>query len=49
MYIDFVGRLNRLADPLLRFNLNVWTLIVTAVVLVPLATISAANWPRREG
>jgi hypothetical protein len=23
--------------------------IVTAVVLVPLATISAANWPRKEG
>lgn len=49
MYIDFIGRLDRLADPLLRFNLNVWTVIVTAVLLVPLATVSAAHWPRKEG
>jgi len=47
MYIDFVGRLDRLAGPLLRFNLNVWTVIVTALVLVPLATLSAAHWPRK--
>jgi hypothetical protein len=46
MYIDFIGRLDRLADPLLRFNLNIWTVIVMAVVLVPLATLSAAHWPR---
>jgi hypothetical protein len=49
MYIDFIGRLGRVADPLLRFNLNIWTVIVTAVVLIPLATFSAAHWPRKEG
>jgi hypothetical protein len=48
MYIDFIGRLDRLADPLLRFNLNVWTVILTAVVLLPLATLSAAYWPRKK-
>ena len=48
MYIDFIGRLGRLADPLLRFNLNVWTVIITALLLVPLATLSAAHWPRKE-
>ena len=48
MYIDFIGRLGRVADPLLRFNLNIWAVIVTAVVLIPLATYSAANWPRKE-
>ena len=48
MYIDFIGRLGRLADPLLRFNLNVWTVIITALLLVPLATFSAAHWPRKE-
>jgi len=48
MYIDFIGRMGRLADPLLRFNLNVWTVIVTAVLLLPLATLSAAHWPRKE-
>jgi hypothetical protein len=47
MYIDFIGRLGRLADPLLRFNLNVWTVIVTALLLLPLATLSAAHWPRK--
>ena len=49
MYIDFIGRLGRVADPLLRFNLNIWAVIVTAVVLVPLATFSAAHWPRKDG
>jgi hypothetical protein len=48
MYIDFIGRLGRLADPLLRFNLNVWTAVVTALLLLPLATLSAAHWPRKE-
>lgn len=48
MYIDFIGRLGRVADPLLRFNLNVWTVIITAVLLVPLATLSAAHWPRKK-
>jgi hypothetical protein len=48
MYIDFIGRLGRVADPLLRFNLNVWTVILTAVVLIPLAAFSAAHWPRKE-
>ncbi len=48
MYIDFIGRLGRLADPLLRFNLNVWTVIFTALLLVPLATLSAAHWPQKQ-
>jgi len=36
-------------DALLRFNLNVWTVVLVAVVLTPLATLSAVTWPRREG
>jgi len=36
-------------DALLRFNLNVWTVVLVAVVLTPLATLSAATWPRRKG
>ncbi len=47
MYVDLIGRLNRVADPLLRLNLNVWVVIVTTVILVPLATWSAAHWPRK--
>jgi hypothetical protein len=49
MYIDFIGRLGRVPDPLLRFNLNLWAVIVTTVVLLPLATLSAAHWPRKAG
>jgi hypothetical protein len=49
MYIDFIGRLGRVAAPLLRFNLNLWVVIVTAIILLPLAVISAANWPRKGG
>lgn len=41
MYVDFIGRLNRMPDPLLRFNLNVWTVILTILLLTPLATLSA--------
>jgi hypothetical protein len=48
MYIDFIGRLGRLADPLLRFNLNVWIVMIMVLLLVPLATLSAAHWPRKE-
>jgi len=47
MYVDFIGRLNQVADPLLRFNLNVWTVVLTAVLLTPLAALSAAHRPRR--
>jgi hypothetical protein len=35
--------LGRVADPLLRFNLNIWAVIVTAVLLIPLATFSAGR------
>jgi hypothetical protein len=49
MYIDFIARLGGVAAPLLRFNLNIWTMVLVAVLLTPLATISAAHWPRREG
>jgi hypothetical protein len=48
MYIDFIGRLGGVATPLLRFNLNIWTVVLVAVLLTPLAVISAAHWPRRE-
>ncbi len=48
MYIDFIGRLGRVAAPLLRFNLNVWAVIITAILLLPLALISAVNWPRKD-
>lgn len=47
MYVDFIGRLNRLPDPLLSFNLNVWTVLVTALLLTPLATLSTAR--RQQG
>ena len=49
MYIDFIGRLGRVAAPLLRFNLNLWVVIVTAIVLLPLAVFSAVHWPRKDG
>jgi len=40
--------MNRVGNPLLRFNLNVWTIVLMAVVLTPLATLSAATWPRKQ-
>ena len=49
MYVDFIGGMNRVGDPLLRFNLNTWTIVLVALVLTPLATLSAATWPRRKG
>ncbi len=48
MYVDFIGRLDQTPAPLLRFNLNILTVIVTALLLIPLATISGANWLRKE-
>ena len=48
MFIDFIGRLGRVPDPLLRFNLNIWMVIVIAILLLPLATFSAAQWPRKN-
>jgi hypothetical protein len=48
MYIDFIGRLGRVSAPLLRFNLNIWVVIVTAILLLPLAVFSAANWPHKN-
>jgi hypothetical protein len=45
MYVDFIGRLSRVDARLLRFNLNVWTVALTAVLLTPLATVSAVYWP----
>ena len=49
MYVDFIAGMNRVGSLLLRFNLNVWTIVLVAVVLTPLATLSAATWPRRKG
>jgi len=49
MYVGFIGGMNRVGDALLRFNLNVWTIVLVAVVLTPLAMLSAATWPRRKG
>ena len=48
MFIDFIGRIGRVADPLLRFNLNIWTMIITALILLPLAVFSAVCWPRKN-
>jgi hypothetical protein len=48
MYIDYVYRLGRLPTPLLRFNLNIWTIIFTAALLTPLATVSAYQWRDRK-
>lgn len=48
MFIDFIGRLGRVADPLLRFNLNIWAVIIIAILLLPLAAFSAAHWPRKD-
>jgi hypothetical protein len=48
MYVDYIQRLGRVAPPLLRFNLNVWTVALTALVLVPLATLSAMHKPRGD-
>jgi hypothetical protein len=49
MYIDFIGRLGRVAPSLLRFNLNIWAVIATAIVLIPLAVFSAANRSHKDG
>lgn len=43
MYVDFIRRLNRMPDPLLTFNLNVWTALVIGGILTPLAVLSAAH------
>jgi hypothetical protein len=48
MYVDYIQRLGRMAAPLLRFNLNVWTITITAVLLTPLATLSSVKWPRKD-
>jgi hypothetical protein len=48
MYIDYIFRLGRIPAPLLRFNLNTWTIILTAVLLTPLATMSAYHWRKKE-
>jgi len=47
MYADYIFRLGRIPAPLLRFNLNTWTVILTALLLTPLATISAYQWPEK--
>lgn len=48
MYADYIFRLGRIPAPLLRFNLNTWTVILTAVLLTPLATLSAYTWQKKE-
>ncbi len=47
MYVDFIGRLNRMPVPLLVFNLNVWAALVVGGVLTPLAVLSTAR--RQQG
>lgn len=47
MYIDLIGGMNGVGDPLLRFNLNVWAIVFVAAVLTPLAALSAIAWPPR--
>ncbi len=46
MYVDYIQRLGRVPPPLLRFNLNVWTVLVTALALIPLAMLSSVHRPR---
>lgn len=46
MYIDYIFRLGRVPAPLLRFDLNIWTIVLTALVLTPLAMVSANNWQK---
>jgi hypothetical protein len=48
MYADYIFRLGRIPTSLLRFNLNTWTIILTALLLTPLATLSAYHWPKKE-
>ena len=48
MYIVFVQQLGVVPTPLLRFNLNVWTIIICALLLTPLAVFSAYTWPRKK-
>ncbi len=45
MYVDFIGRLNALPDWVLRFNLNIAAIGLTAVVLSPL-TVWALSKPK---
>ncbi|MGD1996804.1 MAG: M28 family peptidase [Anaerolineae bacterium] len=49
MYVDFIAGLGSVGEPLLRFNLNTWTIAFVALVLTPLAALSGATWPRGEG
>lgn len=44
MVADYIFRLGRVPFPLLRFDLNLWTMLITAIVLTPLATLSDWNW-----
>lgn len=46
IYIDFIGRLGQISPPLLRFNLNIWTTLVIAILLIPAAVVSAVNKAR---
>ena len=48
MYADYIFRLGRVPSPLLRIELNTWTIILTAILLTPLATVSAYHWPKKE-
>ena len=47
MYIDFIARLGGVAAPLLRFDLNLWTMVLVSILLTPLAAVSAAHWSRK--
>jgi len=48
MYIDYIFRLGKVPAPLLRFNLNIWTIILCAVLFTPLATLSAYHWKEQQ-
>ncbi len=43
MYVDYIERLDRFPPAMLRFNLNIWTLIVSLVVFTPLATLNTIH------
>jgi hypothetical protein len=48
MYADYIFRIGRIPAPLLRFELNTWTIILTGLLLTPLATVSAYHWQQKE-
>lgn len=47
-YVDFINQMSGIPPFLLHFNLNAWTILLVAVVLTPLATVSFASKSREN-